>query len=170
VLGKSPGAFSSNLFPQTPEGLTMPEYDIEDMVSNALAAGESPKEFLEVLMAGLKDCVDRFEKGEYFLPELMGSGDAFKAGMSILAPKLSAGDPMSQGKVVLGMVHGDVHDIGKNLVGFMLESAGFIVLDISNDVKTEGFVQAVREHQPQVQGMSVLLTTNMLVWRMSSRS
>jgi 5-methyltetrahydrofolate--homocysteine methyltransferase len=137
-------------------------YDIEDMVIAALAAGESPKELLDALMAGVKSCGDRFEKGEYFLPELMGAGDAFKAGMGILAPKLSVGDRVSQGKVVLGTVHGDVHDIGKNLVGFMLSSAGFTVIDIGNDVSTEGFVKAVRDHQPQVLGMSALLTTTML--------
>jgi 5-methyltetrahydrofolate--homocysteine methyltransferase len=137
-------------------------YDIEDMVTAALAAGESPKELLDALMAGLKSCGDRFEKGEYFLPELMGAGDAFKAGMGILSPKLSVGDRVSQGKVVLGTVHGDVHDIGKNLVGFMLSSAGFTVIDIGNDVSTEGFVMAVRDHQPQVLGMSALLTTTML--------
>lgn len=137
-------------------------YDIEEMVSAALAAGESPKELLDALMAGLKSCGDRFEKGEYFLPELMGAGDTFKAGMGILAPKLTMGDRVSQGKVVLGTVHGDVHDIGKNLVGFMLSSAGFTVIDIGNDMSTEGFVQAVREHQPHVLGMSALLTTTML--------
>jgi 5-methyltetrahydrofolate--homocysteine methyltransferase len=137
-------------------------YDIEDMVRAALTAGESPKDLLDALMAGLKACGDRFEKGEFFLPELMGAGDAFKAGMAILAPKLTAGDRVSQGKVVLGTVHGDVHDIGKNLVGFMLSSAGFTVVDIGNDVTTEAFMQAVREHQPQVLGMSALLTTTML--------
>ena len=137
-------------------------YDIEDMVNAALAAGESPKELLEALMAGLKVCGDRFEKGEFFLPELMGAGDAFKAGMGILAPKLSAGDRTSKGTVVLGTVHGDVHDIGKNLVGFMLESAGFTVVNIGSDVSTEGFIQAVHDHQPQVLGMSALLTTTML--------
>jgi 5-methyltetrahydrofolate--homocysteine methyltransferase len=137
-------------------------YDIEDMVNAALAAGESPKELLDALMAGLKACGDRFEKGEFFLPELMGSAEAFKAGLAILTPKLSAGDRVSQGKVVLGTVHGDVHDIGKNLVGFMLESAGFTVVNIGSDVSTEAFVQAVRDHQPQVLGMSALLTTTML--------
>jgi 5-methyltetrahydrofolate--homocysteine methyltransferase len=137
-------------------------YDIEDMVNAALAAGENPKELLEALMAGLKACGDHFEAGEYFLPELMGAGDTFKAGMAALAPKLSAGDQVSQGKVVLGTVHGDVHDIGKNLVGFMLSSSGFTVVDIGTDVSTEGFVQAVREHQPQVLGLSALLTTTML--------
>jgi 5-methyltetrahydrofolate--homocysteine methyltransferase len=137
-------------------------YDIDDMVSSALDAGEKPKELLEALMAGLKACGDRFEAGEFFLPELLGAGDAFKAGMGILAPKLSVGDQVSQGKVVLGTVHGDVHDIGKNLVGFMLSSAGFTVVDIGVSVSTEGFVQAVREHQPQVLGISALLTTTML--------
>jgi 5-methyltetrahydrofolate--homocysteine methyltransferase len=73
-----------------------------------------------------------------------------------------AGDRQSQGKVVLGTVRGDVHDIGKNLVGFMLSSAGFTVVDIGVDVSTEGFVQAAKEHQPQVLGMSALLTTTML--------
>jgi 5-methyltetrahydrofolate--homocysteine methyltransferase len=137
-------------------------YEIEDMVNAALAAGESPKGLLEAMMAGLKACGDRFEAGEYFLPELMGAGDAFKTGMGVLAPRLSAGDRVSQGTVVLGTVHGDVHDIGKNLVGFMLESAGFTVVNLGVDVSTEAFVQAVREHQPQVLGMSALLTTTML--------
>jgi 5-methyltetrahydrofolate--homocysteine methyltransferase len=73
-----------------------------------------------------------------------------------------AGDRQSQGKVLLGTVRGDVHDIGKNLVGFMLSSAGFTVVDIGVDVSTEGFVQAAKEHQPQVLGMSALLTTTML--------
>jgi 5-methyltetrahydrofolate--homocysteine methyltransferase len=113
-------------------------------------------------MSGLKACGDRFETGGFFLPEVMGAGDAFKAGMGALAPKLSAGDQVSKGKVVLGTVHGDVHDIGKNLVGFMLSSAGYTVVDIGTDVSTEGFVQAVREHLPQVVGMSALLTTTML--------
>jgi 5-methyltetrahydrofolate--homocysteine methyltransferase len=113
-------------------------------------------------MSGLKACGDRFETGGFFLPEVMGTGDAFKAGMGVLASKLSAGDQVSKGKVVLGTVHGDVHDIGKNLVGFMLSSAGYTVVDIGTDVSTEGFVQAVREHLPQVVGMSALLTTTML--------
>ena len=137
-------------------------YEIEDMVTTALSAGESPRDLLEAMMAGLKACGDRFEKGEYFLPELMGAGDAFKTGMGILAPKLSAGDRQSQGTVVLGTVRGDVHDIGKNLVGFMLESAGFTVVNLGVDVPTENFVQAVRDHKPQVLGMSALLTTTML--------
>ena len=75
---------------------------------------------------------------------------AIHDGLGILAPKLSMGDRVSQGKVVLGTLHGDVHDTGKNLVGFMLESEGFTVVDIGSDVSTEVFVQAIRDHQPQV--------------------
>jgi 5-methyltetrahydrofolate--homocysteine methyltransferase len=137
-------------------------YDIEEQVKAALAGGENPKELLEALMAGLKACGDRFETGEFFLPELIAAGEAFTSGMGVLTPKLAAGDRVSQGKVVLGTVHGDVHDIGKNLVGFMLSSAGFTVVDIGTDVSTEQFVQAVREEKPNVLGMSALLTTTML--------
>ena len=114
------------------------------------------------MMAGLKACGDRFETGEYFLPELIGAGEAFQAGMGVLAPKLAAGDRESQGTVVLGTVRGDVHDIGKSLVGFMLESSGFTVVDLGVDVPPEAFAQAVRDHKPHVLGMSSLLTTTML--------
>ncbi len=137
-------------------------YEIEDLVCSALDVGESPKDLLDAMMAGLKACGDRFESGEYFLPELMGAGEAFKLGMAALAPKLAAGDRQSQGTVVLGTVRGDVHDIGKSLVGFMLESAGFTVVNLGVDVSAEAFAQAVREHQPQVLGVSALLTTTML--------
>ena len=137
-------------------------YDIEDLVASALAAGENPKDLLEAMMSGLKACGDRFESGEYFLPELMGAGEAFAVGMKVLAPELAPADRISQGTVVLGTVRGDVHDIGKNLVGFMLESSGFKVVNLGVDVSAETFAQAVREHEPQVLGMSGLLTTTML--------
>jgi 5-methyltetrahydrofolate--homocysteine methyltransferase len=137
-------------------------YDIEDLVNSALAAGEKAKDLLEAMMTGLKTCGDRFESGEYFLPELMGAGEAFTVGMKVLAPKLAPGDRTSQGTVILGTVRGDVHDIGKNLVGFMLESAGFTVVNLGVDVSAEVFAEAVREHKPQVLGMSGLLTTTML--------
>ncbi len=137
-------------------------YDIEDVVSSCLAAGLNPKEILDAMMAGLKTCGDRFEAGKYYLPELLASGEAFQAGLKVLVPKLAAGDRVSQGTVVLGTVRGDVHDIGRSLVGFMLESAGFTVVSLGVDVSAEAFVQAVRDHQPQVLGMSSLLTSTML--------
>ena len=137
-------------------------YDMEDLVGSALGAGESPKSLLEAMMAGLRGCGDRFQAGEFFLPELMGSADAFTAGMQVLAPHLAAGDRQSQGTVVLGTVRGDVHDIGKNLVGIMLKGAGFTVVNLGVDVSAAAFAAAVREHRPQVLGLSGLLTTTML--------
>jgi len=137
-------------------------YEMEEMISGALAAGENPRDILDAMMAGLKTCGDLFEQGEYFLPELMGAGEAFNVGMKVLAPELAPGDRASQGTVVLGTVRGDVHDIGKNLVGFMLESSGFTVVNLGVDVSAEAFAQAVRDHRPQVLGLSGLLTTTML--------
>lgn len=140
-------------------------YDIQDLLNETLGCGTNPKELLDAMMAGLKECGDRFEAGEYFLPELLASSEAFQMGLRVLTPRLAAGDRQSQGTVVLGTVRGDVHDIGKNLVGFMLESAGFTVVNVGVDVSPENFVQAVRDHRPQVLGMSSLLTTTMLGMR-----
>jgi 5-methyltetrahydrofolate--homocysteine methyltransferase len=132
------------------------------MVNSALEAGGNAKDLLEAMMIGLKTCGDRFESGEYFLPELMGAGDAFAVGMKVLAPQLAPGDRTSQGTVVVGTVRGDVHDIGKDQVGFMLESSGLTVVNLGVDVSAEACVQSVRDHEPQVPGLSGLLTTTML--------
>jgi len=137
-------------------------YDIEEMVQAALDAGKDPHEVLDAMTAGLDECGHLFESGEYFLPELMMAGEAFTGGMSVLEPHLASETMGQAGKVLLGTVAGDVHDIGKNLVGFLLRSAGFEVIDLGNDNTTEAFVAAVKEHQPDVLGMSALLTTTML--------
>ncbi len=137
-------------------------YGIEELVQQSLQAGEVPGEVLKAMMAGLEQCGKKFETGEYFLPEMMMSADAFKLGMQVLAPRLAATPPEHAGRVVLGTVQGDVHDIGKNLVGFMLEGAGFQVLDLGVDVPAARFADAVAEHKPHVLGMSALLTTTML--------
>jgi len=137
-------------------------YDIAELVQSGLDAGSDPHEVLNAMTAGLDECGSRFESGEYFLPELMMSGDAFTEGMKVLEPHLAQSSLGQQGKIVLGTVAGDVHDIGKNLVGFLLKSAGFEVIDLGSDISTEGFVQAGKEHQPDVLGMSALLTTTML--------
>lgn len=137
-------------------------YDISDMIQSNLDGGKNPQEILKAMTDGLDECGNLFEVGEYFLPELMMAGDAFSEGMEVLEPNLVENSMGQAGKVVLGTVSGDVHDIGKNLVAFLLKSAGFDVIDLGTDNTTQDFVKAVRAHQPDVLGMSALLTTTML--------
>jgi 5-methyltetrahydrofolate--homocysteine methyltransferase len=103
----------------------------------------------------------RFKRGDMFVPEVLMSAEAMQAGLLVLRPHLVASGTKLIGKVVLGTVKGDLHDIGKNLVGMMCEGAGFEVIDLGFNVPPEKFVDAVKEHQPDVVGMSALLTTTM---------
>ncbi len=137
-------------------------YDIAEIVQKHLDAGASPLDCLEAMMSGLDQTGKLFESGEYFVPELMMAADTFKAGMQVLSPRLSQEARQYKGTVVIGTVHGDVHDIGKNLVAFMLECGGFNVIDLGVNVPAERFVQAVREHSADVVAISALLTTTML--------
>ena len=102
-----------------------------------------------------------FEAGEKFVPEMLISARAMQAGMNLLRPHLAQEDVRSAGKVVIGTVAGDLHDIGKNLVGMMLKGTGFDVIDLGTDVSPQKFVDAVKANQPQMIGMSALLTTTM---------
>lgn len=102
-----------------------------------------------------------FEEGEMFVPEMLIAARAMQGSMNLLKPHLAEGEIVSAGKVILGTVSGDLHDIGKNLVGMMMEGAGFEVVDLGTDVKPSAFVDAVREHQADIIGMSALLTTTM---------
>jgi 5-methyltetrahydrofolate--homocysteine methyltransferase len=145
--------------------LTGQLYEIGDIIKAHLSAGEEPRACLDAMMAGLDETGKRFEAGDYFVPELMMAGDTFKAGMEVLTPRLISTDRKYAGVVVLGTVKGDVHDIGKNLVGFLLQSSGFRLIDVCVDVSPEGFVQAVKEHSANVLAMSALLTTTMLGMR-----
>ncbi|NLZ32882.1 MAG: cobalamin-binding protein, partial [Firmicutes bacterium] len=138
-------------------------YDIEELIQSRLDAGDDPFDLLRAMMEGLEQCGRKFEAGEYFLPELIMASDAFTSGMKVLEPHLGEASPMGQeGRVLLGTVAGDVHDIGKNLVGFLLKSAGFEVIDLGTDVSTAAFIEAVKKYEPDVLGLSALLTTTML--------
>ena len=103
----------------------------------------------------------QFEEGEKFVPEMLISARAMQTGMKLLKPHLAGANIKTVGTVVVGTVAGDLHDIGKNLVAMMLEGSGFEVIDLGTDVSPQAFVDAVREHKPQVIGMSALLTTTM---------
>jgi 5-methyltetrahydrofolate--homocysteine methyltransferase len=137
-------------------------YDIAELVQSSLDSGSDPQAVLHAMTDGLDQCGSRFEAGEFFLPELMMAGEAFTEGMGILEPHLVQSSMGQEGRVVLGTVAGDVHDIGKNLVGFLLKSAGFEVIDLHTDNSTEDFIQALKAHRPDVLGLSALLTTTML--------
>ncbi|MCZ7568354.1 MAG: corrinoid protein [Ardenticatenaceae bacterium] len=131
-----------------------------EQVCQALAAGCDPAAILdEALIAAMEEVGRCFEKQECFVPEMLAAARAMKAALGILKPYLLTADVEPVGKVVLGTVKGDVHDIGKNLVAMMFEGAGFAVIDLGVDVSPEQFVDAVQEHQPTFVGLSALLTT-----------
>jgi 5-methyltetrahydrofolate--homocysteine methyltransferase len=103
----------------------------------------------------------RFKNNEFYVPEVLIAARAMHAAMDVLKPLLAASDVQPVGTVVIGTVKGDLHDIGKNLVAMMLEGGGFNVIDLGVDVSPEKFLQAVREHKPNIVGLSALLTTTM---------
>jgi 5-methyltetrahydrofolate--homocysteine methyltransferase len=143
-------------------------YDGEDeavaeLVQKALDQGMAAPEVLQAgLIAGMDEVGRDFKAGELFVPEVLIAARAMHAGMGVLRPLLAESDVPSTGKYVIGTVKGDLHDIGKNLVKMMLEGAGFETVDLGTDVEPEVFVEAVREHRPQLIGMSALLTTTMV--------
>jgi len=142
--------------------LTGNRYDITEILEEQLAKKQNPIACLDAMIAGLDETGRRFEIGDFFVPELMMSAETFKEGMDLLAPHLSEGDREYLGTVVLGTVQGDVHDIGMNLVGFMLESSGFEVINLGTNVSAESFIDAVKTHSADVLALSALLTTTML--------
>ena len=131
-------------------------------VNAALDAGIAPETILkDGLIAAMGEVGRLFEENEYFVPEMLVSARAMQGGLAILKPQLAAGGTTPAGKVVVGTVKGDLHDIGKNLVAMMLEGAGFEIVDLGTDVSPEKFVNAVAEHKPNAIAMSALLTTTM---------
>jgi len=134
----------------------------QDMVHKALAENIPAENILkDGLIPAMSEVGRMFEAGEFYVPEMLVSARAMKSGLAILKPKLAAANIQAIGKVVIGTVQGDLHDIGKNLVGMMLEGAGFEVIDLGVDVSPEKYVQAVQEQQPDLIGCSALLTTTM---------
>lgn len=130
---------------------------------SALASGVPPLDLVHDAMVPAMDEVGRrFVAGDYFVPELLLSARAMKAAMELIRPLLAARGAVPAGRVVIGTVRGDVHDIGKNLVAAMLEGGGFEVCDLGVNVSPEAFIAAIRERKPQIVALSALLTTTML--------
>ena len=134
----------------------------QDLVNQALNKGVEAGNILkDALIPAMDEVGNRFEKGDFFVPEMLIAARAMKAGIEILKPLLADSGVESAGKVVIGTVKGDLHDIGKNLVGLMLEGGGFEVIDLGTDVSGEKFIEAVKSQKPHILGMSALLTTTM---------
>ena len=128
----------------------------------ALAAGVEPLQLVqEFMMPAMAEVGRRFEANEYFVPELLLSARAMKAALELIRPLLVASGTEPVGRVALGTVKGDLHDIGKNLVGAMLEGGGYEVIDLGVNVTPEQFVAAVKEKKANIVAMSALLTTTM---------
>jgi 5-methyltetrahydrofolate--homocysteine methyltransferase len=136
--------------------------EIPDLTSQALSSGLSAKNILDRgLMPGMDVVGAEFRRGDKFLPEVLLSAHTMQASLDMLKPLLAKAGEKMVGKVVIGTVEGDVHDIGKSLVGMMLEGAGFEVIDLGRDVSPQKFVEAVSVEKPNIVAMSALLTTTM---------
>jgi 5-methyltetrahydrofolate--homocysteine methyltransferase len=135
---------------------------VEPLIRKALSEGSSPEEIMDKMMIPAMDIVgDRFSRNEIFLPEMMIAARAMNTGLDILRPMLIAKGVPSKGKVIIGTVKGDIHDVGKNIVSMVLQGAGFEVMDLGIDVPPEKFVDAVKRHQSRFILMSALLTLTM---------
>ena len=142
-------------------------FDMEKSIEatkKGLNAGYDPHVLLDVVTSSLREIGDKFEKGEFFLAELINAGEIAKTIISeYLEPSLkkSGSEREVIGRIVIGTVAGDIHDIGKSLVASMLSMAGFKVIDLGVDVSPDKFVEAVKEHNPEIIGLSALLTTTL---------
>ncbi len=167
-------------FPMTPDEILQQMYDntvlgkvpeVTNLTKEGLEQGMDPLDMLyggenkelggRGLLPALQEVGRRFEIGDFFVPEMLMSARAMQGALTILRPLLAAKGEKTLGKVVMGTVKGDVHDIGKNLCNIMMEGAGFEVIDLGVNTSPEKFVKAVQDHQPDVVGFSAFLTTTM---------
>lgn len=135
---------------------------VESEVNKALSEGAEARSILtKGLIGGMSIVGERFKAGDMFLPEVLMCASAMHKGLDIVKPLLAKSGQKAMRRVVMGTVAGDIHDIGKRIVSFLLEGSGFEVIDLGVNVPNESFVQAVEEHNPDILGMSALLTTTM---------
>ncbi|HHY31138.1 MAG TPA: 5-methyltetrahydrofolate--homocysteine methyltransferase [Syntrophaceticus sp.] len=137
------------------------ELEADKVVSSVKAGldeGLNPLSLVKSLQAGMVEIGDRFAKGEYYLSELIMSGEIMKNAMALIEPKLAGLDQEHRGSIVIGTVQGDIHDLGKNIVVMLLKGAGYNVVDLGVDVPAEKFIEATKEHKAPLVAMSVLLT------------
>lgn len=136
---------------------------IRTLVNLALKEGIAPAELLEKgLIPGMKEVGERFARKEYFVPEVLMAAEAFYAGFDLVKPLIKSTDRKARGKIVIGVVEGDIHDIGKNIVKVMLEASGYEVVDLGKDVPIARFIETAAKEKPQVLALSSLMTTTMV--------
>ncbi|AET69382.1 putative cobalamin binding protein [Desulfosporosinus orientis DSM 765] len=134
------------------------EQQVAELVKERLDQGVSPLEIVNSLQQGMAEAGNRFETGEYFLGELIMCGEIMQDSMVILEPLLVGSNADYKGNIVMGTVKGDIHDLGKNIVVMLLKGSGYNVIDLGVDVSKEKFIEAIKEHNAPLVGMSVLLT------------
>ncbi len=136
---------------------------VKESVQQALSQNISAEDILNNgLVAGMNVVSEKFKNNEFFIPEVLVSARAMHAGLDILKPLLAEANVKAKGKVVIGTVKGDLHDIGKNIVGMMLQGAGYEIVDLGADVPKEKFIEFTQKENAQIVGMSALLTTTMI--------
>ena len=136
---------------------------VKELTQQAVDGGTPAGDILKkALIPGMDIVGKKFRANEFYVPEVLIAARAMHAAMDVLKPLLAEGDVETAGKVLLGTVKGDLHDIGKNLVRMMLEGGGFEVIDMGTDVKPEAFVEAIKKEKPDIVGLSALLTTTMV--------
>jgi 5-methyltetrahydrofolate--homocysteine methyltransferase len=135
---------------------------VRNLVEQAVAEGFGPSEIIsQHLVPAMAEVGRLYENQDFYVPEMLRAARAMQTGLAVLKPLLMEGELETAGRVVMGTVKGDLHDVGKNLVCMMLGGAGFEVIDLGVDVSPERFVSAVRDHKPNILGMSALLTTTL---------
>ena len=161
----TPDEILKEMYERTMEGNAPRVLELTNM---GLEAGLTPDSSLfDALIPSLEDVGARFERGDYFVPEMLIAGRAMSGALDVLRPLLADTGAETVGTFLMGTVKGDVHDIGKNLVNIMLEGAGFQVIDLGVQTPPEKFIDAIKEHQPDVVGMSAFLTTTMPMFKVN---
>lgn len=139
------------------------DIDTKELVANALKKNIDPQEILEKgLIAGIKEVGNLFTRKEYFVPEVLLASEAFYSGFNMISPLIKSQILKKKAKIVIGVVGGDIHDIGKNIVKVLVEASGYDIIDLGKDVATEKFINTVAREKPNVLALSSLLTTTMM--------
>jgi 5-methyltetrahydrofolate--homocysteine methyltransferase len=140
--------------------------DIAKIIEKALSAGTDAGSLVnDIMIPAIRQVGDLYEKGTYFLPQLIASAETMQKGFAVLEPMLDQASSARKGRVLMATVKGDIHDIGKNIVVLLLRNNGFEVIDLGKDVSNETIIKAINEYRPDIVGLSALMTTTMTIMK-----